>query len=62
MANCTNVIKSLEKTSNSKHRTNRKYRNIPPNIHLFKASNRNTRKRCEIYSKLTIKTLERRQH
>ena len=30
------------------------------NIYLFKNSNRNTRKRCEIGSKLTIKTLERR--
>ena len=29
-------------------------------IHLFKVENRNTSKRCEIYSKLTIKTLERR--
>ena len=27
---------------------------------LFKGDNRNTRKRCEICSKLTIKTLERR--
>ena len=30
------------------------------NIYLFKFNNRNTRKRCEICSKLTIKTLERR--
>ena len=29
--------------------------------HLFKVNNRNTRKRCEISSKLTIKTPERRQ-
>ena len=28
---------------------------------LFKVNNRNTRKRCEICSKLTIKTPERRQ-
>ena len=31
------------------------------NIYLFKVSNRNTGKRSEICSKLTIKTLERRQ-
>ena len=30
------------------------------NIYLFKVNNRNTRKRCEICSKLTIKILERR--
>ena len=34
---------------------------IPASIYLFKVNNRNTRKRCEICSKLTIKTLERRQ-
>ena len=33
----------------------------PVNIHLFKVNNRNTRKRGEICSKLTIKTLERRE-
>ena len=27
-----------------------------PNIYLFKVNNRNTRKRCEISSKLTLKT------
>ena len=31
------------------------------NIHLLKVNNRNFRKRCEICSKLTIKTPERRQ-
>ena len=30
------------------------------NVYLIKFSNRNIRKRCEIYSKLTIKTPERR--
>ena len=30
-------------------------------IYLFKVNNKNTRKRCEICSKLTIKTPERRQ-
>ena len=33
----------------------------PANIYLFKINNRNTRDRCEICSKLTIKILERRQ-
>ena len=32
----------------------------PANIYLFKVNNRNTRKRCCICSKLTIKTPERR--
>ena len=31
------------------------------NIYLFKRNNRNTRKKCEICSKLTIKTSKRRQ-
>ena len=35
--------------------------NFPANINLFRVNNRNSRKRCEICSKLTIKTLERRQ-
>ena len=30
---------------------------FPANIYLLKVNNRNTRKRCEICSKLTIKTL-----
>ena len=30
-------------------------------IYLFKVNNRKTRRRCEIFSKLTIKTEERRQ-
>ena len=33
---------------------------FPTNIYLFKVNNRNSRKRYEIYSKLTIKTTERR--
>ena len=33
----------------------------PAIINLFKVNNRNTRKRCEICSKLIIKTPERRQ-
>ena len=31
------------------------------NNYLFKVNNKNTEKSCEICSKLTIKTLERRQ-
>ena len=34
---------------------------FPANIYLLKVNNRNTRKRCEICSKLTIKTPEQRQ-
>ena len=36
------------------------FTNIPTDIYLFKVNNRNTRKSCEICSKLTIKTPERR--
>ena len=35
---------------------------FPPGIYLFKVNNRNTRTRCAICSKLTIKTSERRQY
>ena len=34
---------------------------IPVDIYLFKVNNKNTRTRCEICSKLTMKTPERRQ-
>ena len=34
---------------------------FPANIYLYKVNNRNSRKRCEIFSKLTIKTPERRK-
>ena len=34
---------------------------IPANIYFFKVNNRNTRKRGEIFSKLTIKTPGKRQ-
>ena len=40
---------------------NRKTRTYPANINLFKVNNKNSRKRYEICSKLTIKTPERRQ-
>ena len=42
-----NIVSYLEET-------------IPVNIFLFKVRNKNTRKRCESYSELTAKTLERR--
>ena len=35
--------------------------NIPGGIYLLQVNSRNTRTRCEIYSKLTIKTPEQRQ-
>ena len=34
---------------------------MPANSYLLKVNNRNTRKRCEICLKLTIRTPERRQ-
>ena len=34
--------------------------NCPATIYLFKVNNRNTRKRCEIWAKLTVETLEGR--
>ena len=34
--------------------------NYPDNIYLLKVMNRNTRKRCEICSKLTVRTPEQR--
>ena len=34
---------------------------FPSDNHIFKVNNRNTRARCEICSKLTLKTPERRQ-
>ena len=34
---------------------------IPANIYLLKVNNRNTSKRCEICSNLSMKTSERRQ-
>ena len=34
---------------------------FPASIYLFRVNNRNNRRRCKICSKLTIKTLERRQ-
>ena len=42
------------------HARRKKYL-FPANFYLFKVNKRNSRKRCEIYSKLTIKTPEQRQ-
>ena len=50
-------IKNLELVSSTHLR---RALSVPANISLFKVNNRNTRKRCEICSKLTIKTPERR--
>ena len=36
-------------------------RNYLANIYLFKVNNRNTRKKCNICSKVTIKTPEQHQ-
>ena len=40
---------------------NQSYPPPPAGIYLLKVNNRNTRTRCEICSKLTIKIIERRQ-
>ena len=53
-------IHNMNKNDKGLHDT--KYNtNYPANIYLFKVNNRSTRKRSEICSKLTIKTLDRRQ-
>ena len=38
----------------------REEKSFPANSYLFKINNRNTRKRCKICGKLTVKTPERR--
>ena len=38
-----------------------KSHSFPVNIYLLQVNNKNTQKRCEIYSKLTIRTPERRR-
>ena len=47
--------------TNLSHVNNFLFHIYPANIYLFKVSNRNNRKRWEIFSKLTIKTPKRRQ-
>ena len=48
-------ITFTKKQENSSDKTN------PANMYLFKTNNRNTRKRCDLYSKLITKTPECRQ-
>ena len=50
-------IKTVKNKFISKFQISENYRK-PANIYLFKVDNRNTRKRCEICSKLTIKIPE----
>ena len=50
---------NIVKSTTGKHPT--KLGTFPAGIYLLKVNNRNTRTRCEICSKLTIKTPERRQ-
>ena len=60
---CYSVLRcfvSLQCNRFQNNRSNLLSNLCPPNIYLFKVNNRNTSKRCEICSKLTIKTLERR--
>ena len=52
---------SVYKVFNSIDLTLLFYRLYPAGIYLLKVNNRNTRTRCEICSKLTIKTPERRR-
>ena len=59
------IISCLEKTADDlfKWFTNNGMKanaHNPFGIYMFKVNNRNTRTRCEIYSKLTIKTPEQR--
>ena len=54
--NIHNMNKNDKGLDDAKYNTN-----YPANIYLFKVNNRSTRKRSEICSKLTIKTLDRRQ-
>ena len=50
-------MEAKNKNMNMKHEyETHKEGKIPGNIYLFKVNNRNTRKRSEICSKLTIKT------
>ena len=64
----TLTTKQFKKNSSTRYNEAHKYDgfslrmlNVTSNICLFKVSNRNTRKRCEIRSNVTIKTPEQRQ-
>ena len=50
---------SSQKKPHHRYSTGSKMFLFPAGIYMFKVSNRNTRTRCEIGSKLTIKTAER---
>ena len=50
----------LVKVSGNPTNSTKCTRSNPAGIYLFKVNNRNTRTRCEICSRLTIKTPERR--
>ena len=55
----TSLMKLFAKTvNNTVHYFHEKSTPYPTNIYLFKVNNRNIRKRCEICSKLTVKTPE----
>ena len=54
---CLELRKKMRKIIKKKYRKNR---NNPANIYLFKINNLSARIKCEIYSKLTVKTPERR--
>ena len=53
--------KVLKATDDTSANLNLMWSNNPASIYLLKVNNRNTRTRCETYSKLTIKIPERRQ-
>ena len=55
-----NYTKDRKKVRNKNHWRTKKEID-PANIYLFKVNNRNTRKKCEICHKLTIKTPEWRK-
>ena len=57
---CWTLITCSSKVINCEHVAQTKYNDNPVSIYPLKVSNRNTRARCEICSKLTIKTPERR--
>ena len=54
-----NIKYYVEERLNRNYEVNMSY--FPAGNYMFKVNNRNTRTKCEICSKLTIKTPERRQ-
>ena len=50
--------KTVKKLLHFKKAMSSRMNYVLANIHLFKGNNRNARKRCEMCSKLTIKTSE----